>query len=142
VLQIEWNRRKLRAATPACVTLRRVTLLLEQFGYEAYFVGRPYVPLNFGWWHDAYEARALQCPPRCTGDIVALRRGWAAREAVVRELAVLAAPPAAPSTQARLRTRSSQEEAVEHPHFQRPRLTGVRHSHVPRGTPQPSRYLS
>ena len=91
VLQIEWNRRKLRSAAPACVTLKRVALLLERFGLVAYLVGRPYLPLNFGYWHDAYEAAELPCPPRCTGDVVGLRQGWAAREAVARELT---APPA------------------------------------------------
>ena len=58
------------------VTLRRVALFLEQYGYEAYLVGRPFVPLNFGHWHAAYEAAALPCPPYCTGDVVALRRDW------------------------------------------------------------------
>lgn len=86
VLQIEWNRRKLAAAAPACVSLRRVALLLERYGYDAYLVGRPYVALNFGAWDEAYEGRDLPCPPRCTGDVVAIRRGWHAREAVVREL--------------------------------------------------------
>ena len=86
VLQLEWNRRKLRSAAPACVTLRRVAVLLEQLGYEAYLVGRPYIPLNFGMWHNSYEAAALPCPPRCTGDVVALRRDFVGREAMAREL--------------------------------------------------------
>ena len=86
VLQLEWNRRKLRQSVPACVTLRRVALLLERFGYDVYLVGRPYVPLTRGYWHEAYEAAKLPCPPYCTGDVVALRRGWAAREAVASEL--------------------------------------------------------
>ena len=86
VLQIEWNRRKLASAAPACVSLRRVAWLLEQYDYEAFLVGRPFIPINFGFWDDAYEARALPCPPRCTGDVVALRRGLAAREAIRREL--------------------------------------------------------
>lgn len=83
-LQIEWNRRKLPAAAPPCVTLKRIALFLEGLGYQAYLVGRPYVPLNFGQWHEAYEGRnpRFKCPPFCTGDVVALRRGWSAVEAV------------------------------------------------------------
>ena len=95
VIQIEWNRRKLRSAAPACVTLRRVSLMLEQFGYEAFLVGRPYLPLNFGHWDDAYEARNLPCPPRCTGDVVGVRRAWVAKEAVVRDLTATPAAVAA-----------------------------------------------
>ena len=92
VIQIEWNRRKLRHAAPPCVSLRRVAAMLEHFGYEAYLVGRPFVPLNYGYWHETYEAARLPCPPYCTGDVVALRREWAAREAVARELTALPVP--------------------------------------------------
>lgn len=106
VLQIEWNRRKLHTAAPRCVSLRRVALLLEKFGYAAYLVGRPYVPLNFGHWHDAYEAAQLPCPPYCTGDVVALRRGWAGYDAVARQLTARA-PPASGATRPRARPRPS-----------------------------------
>jgi FkbM family methyltransferase len=86
ILQLEWNRRKLRGAAPPCVTLRRVSLMLEAYGLEAYLVGRPYLPLSHGHWVDLYEAKQLACPPYCTGDVVALRRGMPGHEAIVREL--------------------------------------------------------
>lgn len=93
-IQLEWNRRKLPSAAPPCVTLKRVAAFLERMGYEAFLVGQPYVPLNFGHWHASYEGSAtpkLRCPPYCTGDIVALRRAWAAREPVVAALTAVAA---------------------------------------------------
>jgi hypothetical protein len=89
VLQIEWNRRKLPHTTPPCVTLRRVALMLEKYDYEAYLVGQPYLRLNFGFWDDSFAAASLPCPPRCTGDVVALRRGWSSRVPVVRELTAI-----------------------------------------------------
>ena len=76
--------------------------MLESFGYEAYLVGRPYLPINYGWWDGAYEAAKLNCPPRCTGDVVALRRSWQAREAVARELTSVAR--VAPHASTRLAT--------------------------------------
>lgn len=111
VLQIEWNRRKLISAAPPCVSLRRVGLLLELYGYEAFLVGRPFLPINFGFWDEAYEARELRCPPRCTGDVVALRRGMPAREAIRRELlradARVPARPVGATTPSSSATRSS-----------------------------------
>ena len=86
VVVIEWNRRKLPTTAP-CATLRRVALWLESLGLEAFLVGQPYAPLNFGWWDDAYDAARLACPPFCTGDIVGLRRGWNLSQPLRRELA-------------------------------------------------------
>ena len=106
ILQIEWNRRKLPAAVPACVTLRRVALALERLGFSAYLVGRPYLPLNFGSWHEVYEGRRLPCPPYCTGDVVALRRGWAAGVQIAHELQSERAPPAMGSFLRRLQNHS------------------------------------
>ena len=86
MLQIEWNRRKLPSTAPPCVTLRRLALLLERYGYEGFLVGQPYLPLTHGMWRDEYEGRQLACPPYCTGDVVGIRRGLRGREALVKEL--------------------------------------------------------
>jgi hypothetical protein len=72
-------------ALPAMSSVLHTLALMHGF-FRYLCNARRYVALNFGAWDEAYEGRDLPCPPRCTGDVVAIRRGWHAREAVVREL--------------------------------------------------------